>query len=411
MTIKQSTHSHHFLQCLKKYKDKYMIDRLKLTQYRFRLDTPENFEDVHGNHPIAINTLSPRVSYDTPKFGKFEVYFFKSSRVVTTSGYTPNLTIKISPNSRNPYQLVIEWSPNKAVFGHNFYELGDHQFSEMIAATVALLDECGVSIDTHYLAQSDQISQIDYGININIHTMKANDFMGILNVGFDKNSRYGKDPEQYQKTYLGYRITYHNKSQRLTFYNKVAHILSAIEEAQPGSAAHNFAEQLQPHFTAKPLEVLRVEHKILKHTAKDRELCKLIGHSAPFTVQELFNSNVRAAVLRKHITHVLGSGKCKTYVLGELELTAIKSHLSWARYAMHYRKLQPIWYEYPVVFRRQGEAAAKALISGAMPQATAERGMKRWQHMMKMIDLEHPLLKIEAEIYNRLADPQPIIQI
>ena len=389
-----------------------MIDRAKLTLYNFCLKEPENFVDDNNNHPPMIDTLSSNATYDKPAFGKYATFHLQHSKVITANGYIPNLTIKINPNSRFPYRLIIEWCPNKAVYGHNFYELADHQFEEMITATVELLADCGVIIHPFYLANCTKIGQIDYGSNIPVTALSANKIISILNSGFEKNSRYDKLSEQYQKIFSGSQLTYSNKAQRLTFYNKVAEVLAVLDNPlKAESELYQFAIQLRHSIEANPFEVLRVEHRLLKHTAIDRELCKLIGHTQPFTFREIYSSKVRVAILRKHLGQVLGKGKIKTYALGELEPVAIKSLLNQARYQLDYHKLNPIWYQYPSVFRNQGEKAARELIANTLPKATLERGLNHWQELMKLIELEHPLLTAEAEIYQRLEQPEPLNQV
>jgi hypothetical protein len=384
-----------------------MIDFIRPTLYQFKLDEPDNFKDKLGNHPNPIDTLTPYPNLQImPTFGIYKVYVLDQSKVTTFNGYIPNISIKINPNRRNPYMLVIQYSPNKAVNGHNYYELTEDQFEEMIAATVELLKDCGVTINPLDLANCSHIGRIDFGCNMPLTNMALPEFFNILNI-LEKNNRYQRKDTPYQKEFIpGRAIAFFNKSQRLVFYNKTAEVLNVLDDYSKVATDHyRFAQELKNHLTIIPTEILRVEHRFLTSSAVRRELKPLIMHEPPFTFREVFKQAVRTSVLLKHTDQVINDTSLKTYVLGELAKDAVGNHIETARSQLNMNKPNPTWLEYPMVFRRQGEKSAMQIISDNMPKATSERGFHRWQQMMAVTLLDHPLLKTRDEIYRQFKNP------
>jgi hypothetical protein len=388
-----------------------MIDMVTATLFRFNIIDPTYFTDKEGNHPDSINTLSPNYTNKQLPFGRHRVYLLNHSKVFTENGYVPHVTIRISPNRRYPYWLTIQWSPNKAVYGHNFYELGELQFNEMIIATVAMLRDCGISIHPIDLITCQKLARIDYGCNVPVTFLTANQIITSLNF-FEKNARYQKDRKPYIKELRGSHIAFFNKSQYLIFYNKPAEILRVLEHENKSHTSHYlFALELREYLKFNSLEVLRIEHRLQNQTAIKRELEPLVGHPYPFTLKEVFNPAIREQILHKHIAQVIGKGSLETFVFGGYPQDESKQMMLEVRELLRLRQLKPVWHDYALTFNTLGEKPALDIIIEALPKTTGECGLKRWQRLIGVLELSHPLLQTRNEIYNYLSLPQFNIEL
>ncbi|MBW4061572.1 hypothetical protein HJC99_03330 [Candidatus Saccharibacteria bacterium] len=388
-----------------------MLDMVRVTLFRFTLNDPSLFTDKHGNHPEYIDTLKSDSTNSKARFGVYRFYKLNPSMVNTANGYTPHITIRICSNRRNPYWLTVHWSPNKAVYGHNYYEASSGQFEEMIAATIEMLKDCGITVHPIDLKTCQKIGRLDYGRNVLLTNMSANTFIRNL-IYFEKNTRYKKDGEIYEKELTGSYIAFFNKSQYLIFYNKPAEILRVLEKPEKSDTSHyRFALQLREHIRSQPLEVIRVEHRLLNQTAIKRELEPLVGHVYPFTLKEVFSRGFSEAILRKHITQVTGKGSIQTFALGELDTTIAQQMLEDACKEIGMRKLKQVWRDYAATFRISGEKAALSLILEALPKTTAERGLKRWEALMNVLTLNHALIRANSEILLDISLPYSSLKL
>lgn len=347
-----------------------MVDYLTLTLTRFSVHCPQYFEDELGRNPRPINTLMP----ESLQFGKFSTYFFKPELAQTSSGYKPKITLKIRPNTKTPYQLVMKFSPNKAVYGHNVFELTGDDFETFISATSKLLYECGVDVAKEDLANCDRIGRIDYGLNVPIPrhapsgTPDVHGFITFLK-NLDKGKTYATIPKDYAP---GFSLTYANKSQRLIFYDKTE---EAAQSENPNAIKPLYKLEASAH------SLLRIEHRLLNTTVIKRELEPILGLTYRFTVSQIFSKKAAQAILHKHVNAVMGKGQLEALNIG---VTNQKHYLyKTISHDLRLKQINPSWLSYPRDLANHGQSMALAMQRSLYSKTAFERSQRQWQSIFQ----------------------------
>ena len=293
-----------------------MIDTIKIILTRFKVVNPELFYSPSGKQLPFIDTLDGKTTsyYEIYSDGNFQIYFLKKAIKFKPYNYRPAfICIKDIPQLRTRFLLEINISLPKIIYGHNFYELVDSQFNEVVEVIRNLLLQFGIEVTHEDIRLCDRIQRIDYSRNFLLELSTCKEFIPLIKK-FSKGKRYTNDP-QYKTSAI-----FKNKQQYLIIYDKVAEITSVLLDKtynNRNSKEYEVARLLQEYKKIHGLEVLRIEHRLLRSTSIYLELKGLIGHEPPFTFEEVFSSSVSSKVLEKHWGMVATEAKMKLLILGE----------------------------------------------------------------------------------------------
>lgn len=152
-----------------------MIDKARFPVRTFNILKPQLFIDKKGNHPEPINTLDGNIPHDGNMF--YRQFNFQKDLVETKFGIKPSLTLKDRPNTWYRYELTIELSPQKVLYGNNLQEPDDSQFNETVTAIQELLMSCGVEVPFEVLASATGFSRLDFAHNIELKHLTVDEFI------------------------------------------------------------------------------------------------------------------------------------------------------------------------------------------------------------------------------------------
>lgn len=300
------------------------IDTVKLKLNRFKIVNRDTF--YHPKSPDSlipfIDTLRNNSCYwSIPSDGNYQEFHLKSYIKYQPFGYKPAwVAVKDVPFSRNRirFWLEIEISLFKVLNGHNAYEyaLQENQFNEVTQAIYNMLLQFGIQIDIEELRTTTNIIRIDYCKNTLIQS-PVKDFIKLL-------QKLRKSRSQICYEYES-SILFGNKQQGLAIYDKVEEVTKVLRNKyfnNRESKEYQVAKILDTYRKVHGLEVIRIEHRLFNHQTIKRELSPLIGFY-PFTLKDLFNSQVSSKLLLKHWSKTLSEEKLKLLLLGEKDLSFI----------------------------------------------------------------------------------------
>lgn len=262
-----------------------MIDTIKLLIpiddpliLRYGAFQPMSVEQIASSRGVAMTFLNP-------------------SKVYAKQGiYMPRLTLHRRPKgNRLVWQLAVEFSGPKMVFGNNFDELVDDDFDDLLRSLQSKLqDILGHRFLRHQLASADistwhpskNIVFTDYTSTQTIlHTISRLDISKV----YDLQSTDFRD---------GHAVHIHTNSLDISFYDKMADLRKArISDKRTIGKDNliqlNLLEQLED---IKPFEVFRYEARFNGRKSIKRAFPEL----EEWTLEEMYKKDLCQQVLIKH---------------------------------------------------------------------------------------------------------------
>ena len=204
-----------------------MIDTVKLYTESFSIKKNNKFEIMNRVDCSTGELKSEKLFCNLPK---------------------SNIDIKELKGER---KLFLQTSIPKLLYGTSFYETSENDIERAIESIETELKLSGVYFDKNNL-DSFKLSRIDFCKNIKVdHSIM--DYLSLLSTF--KKSR--TDKYEIKKETLSFR----NKSQEFTIYNKIKEILDTVKEKSILKLVEN-----------KEQNILRFESKLKKKSVIDREL-------------------------------------------------------------------------------------------------------------------------------------------
>lgn len=352
-----------------------MIDTIKITLTRFKVINPELFYNHLGLRLPFIDTLEGKTGcyYKIPSDGYFKIYYLKSHLRYLPFLYRPQLVcIKDIPQSRTRFLLEFNVSLPKIIYGHNLYELVDSQFDEVVEAIRNLLLQFGIEVKSDDISNCERIQRIDYSRNFLLQLSTCKEFIYLIKK-LSKGKRYTNEP-RFETSAI-----FKNKQQYLIVYDKVAemtHILKEKKYNNRKSKEYEVAQLLVAYKSVHGLEVLRIEHRLLKSSAIGREVKDIIGHKPPLTFKEVYSSSVSSKVLEKHWEKIATETKMKLLILGEKKVGYIWDEIQKITRQLE-KPFDPYAVLYPKLLRESNEEQANTKITRSKSKSTLKTYKKR----------------------------------
>jgi len=219
--------------------------------------------------------------------------------------YKPRLTL----TNRYKYQkrkreatLKIELSLPKLLYGNNFDELTQDDFTPAVAFLKSRLKEMGVLVFTKEL-ENAPVSAIHYSKNIPLTDGLTPHY--IIGKIKEANIKLSLDVNQTDYRNEGYSYKWHSNSYEVTFYDKIKDLETSTKSEKRALEKDN-AIQLNLFETfqeRKRLEVLRMEVRLNKRQ-KIGQLFKYIGITSELTYKNIFNASVSQKVLLHYLDEI-----------------------------------------------------------------------------------------------------------
>lgn len=233
-----------------------------------------------------------------PPFYKLEKGFIcclqnPSKNDLDEMNYKPRLTlIKNIVNGGYSINLQIEFSASKLLFGNNFQELEDKDFSKVLKKLRQKLKEMQVDVSIKNLKNA-QVKGIHYSKNIilNVPSKLVINTLGKLNI----SKRLDTGNTDYRNE--GHAIRYHANSYELTFYDKMQDLEQCKISKKRAMEKDNYSQNKL--FTNKEIiknEVLRMEVR-LNSKRKIKEILEKVNFVAPTTFKNLFKKEISQKIL------------------------------------------------------------------------------------------------------------------
>ena len=207
--------------------------------------------------------------------------------------YKPRLTlIKNIINGGYSVNLKIEFSAPKLLFGNNFQELEDKDFSKVAKKLRQKLKEMQIDISAKNLKNA-QVKGIHYSKNIvlNAPSSLVINTLGKLNI----SKRLDTGNTDYRNE--GQAIRYHANSYEFVFYDKMQDLEQYKISEKRAIEKDNYAQYNL--FTTKEIiknEVLRMEVR-LNSKRKIKEMLEKVELAIPVTFQNLFKKEISQKIL------------------------------------------------------------------------------------------------------------------
>lgn len=242
--------------------------------------SPMTVEELINSHGAARTYLNPSPAY--AKMGK----------------YMPRLTLFRRPrkNFGIVYQLAIEFSAPKMLFGNNFDELVDEDFDKLITAVQSCLKEL-----VGYTFNREQLSQADVGSwhpSKNIVFLNYTACQTVLSTinKLDVSRLYDFQKDRYRDG--GHVLHIHCNSLDIAFYDKIADLKKSKISDKRSIEKDNLMQLsllviLEDY---QPFEVLRYEVRHVGRQSVKRAYPELDN----WTFKSLYSSELSQLVLQKH---------------------------------------------------------------------------------------------------------------
>lgn len=219
--------------------------------------------------------------------------------------YKPRLTLtKRKVHGGYSVTLRVEFSAPKLVFGNNFDELEQSDFSKVLYALHDRIKEMGVRVIREELKYA-KVSAIHYSKNI-AFTDFTTCSMALGELGkINLNQRLDLSHTDYRNE--GHAIRYHANSYEISFYDKMKDMQqSIISEKRAIERDNTIQQKLFADKSAFPkqLEVLRMEVRLGNGT-KIKSLLQKLGINAEINFAGLFSQEIA----KKTLLHFWGNIK------------------------------------------------------------------------------------------------------
>lgn len=268
-----------------------MIDtiRLILDEGTFHINDPDRFQ------PNAKTILDLKERFSSR--GLMKAVLNPSKQEKQDGGYAPRLTLRRRPP--NIVELVIEFSIPKLLYGNNFDEVAETDFSQVIEALQNKLEAWNIYIFAALL-RSAPVGAIHYGKNIVLPRYSL--CKSIINMLSKVPVSRWLDHNKVEYRNGGHLYKTHSNSFELAFYDK----LKDLQQAQRGDKRayepdNEIQSDLFEHFgMALELQVLRMEVRLNSRAQIQRMLKSAELPDDDLRFSALFSKEIAQKVLLHH---------------------------------------------------------------------------------------------------------------
>lgn len=255
----------------------------------------------YDRQPSWLNTARLQRIFD-PHTGRIKAYGNPTHSDKQRGIYKPRVTYseQIRTGASRTYQLAIELSLPKLIYGNNFSELSDSDFTNITQELAsALKQHYGIVVTPRQLEQAS-VAKVDYSKNIIFtnHTPISSIVSHMAKANIAKT--FDVQKTDFKNGGLAYHAK-HTNSLDVVMYDKIADLKqSAISEKRTeekdGYVQRSLLKQL---YSNQHLSVARFEVR-LNRASKLRDELVSRGLVEELTFRELFSSRVSQKVLTHH---------------------------------------------------------------------------------------------------------------
>jgi len=189
--------------------------------------------------------------------------------------YYPKVTI--CKQGRN-YNLIVEFSAPKIIFGENLSELDNTYFEDLIRKLITRLNEMGVIVNSKNLINADVIS-LHASKNIFLKNIKPQEIIRELS----KNENPMRlDVNRKSYTNNGESLQFHASSHELVLYDKMADMVKSKIRS---------IDKLKPKIALPNINILRIEARLIKKR-KLNSILKRLGYQKNPILRDVFNEQL-----------------------------------------------------------------------------------------------------------------------
>lgn len=214
--------------------------------------------------------------------------------------YKPRLTMtkRFNASGRHEQTLSIEFSAPKLLYGNNFDELEESDFSLVLEILQQKLKEMGIKV-FYKILETAPISTIHYSKNITL--TDGSTPYSLLKEIQKANITQRLDFNQSDFRNEGHAIKYHANNYEIAFYDKMRDLQKAKISEKRAIEQDNIIQlglfdNLEGIRKQRPFEILRMEIR-LNQRQKIREILKKIGVEIEPTFGNLFKKEIAQKVL------------------------------------------------------------------------------------------------------------------
>lgn len=218
--------------------------------------------------------------------------------------YKPRLTLTKRLNRQGGIDipLKIEFSAPKMLFGNNFDELVDTDFSSLIVKLKSILKGMGVFILENHLIDAP-VSAIHFSKNIPLtdYTIPYTYIKQLTKLNINKQL----DTNQTDYRNEGHSFKWHSNMYEIAFYDKIKDLMQA-KKSESRAIEKDNALQLslfEKLSKRKAFEVMRMEVR-LGNKRKVKQVISAIGLTSKPTFKNLFTQEVAQKVLLHYLTEI-----------------------------------------------------------------------------------------------------------
>jgi hypothetical protein len=266
------------------------------------IDTVKLLIPVHNPIVFDNGRFSPSLELLANSRGFGKAMLNPSPTYAKMGKYMPRLTMYKRVRKTVEYQLAVEFSAPKMLFGNNFDELTENDFDALLTALQAALYELtGHKFFKSQLAQADIAA---WHPSKNIVFLDYTSCQTILNtIGkLDVSKTYDLQKTDFRD---GHVVHIHANSLDIAFYDKMADLLKAKKSGKrafenDSTVQLNLLESLSEY---RPMEVFRYEVRFVGRASIKRAYPEL----EQWTFENLYKQKLCQAVLLKHWNKLTGS--------------------------------------------------------------------------------------------------------
>jgi len=209
------------------------------------------------------------------------------------------MTKRFNATGRHEATLAIEFSAPKLLYGNNFDELTENDFTPVIELLQSKLKEMGVGVFTNIL-EIAPVSVVHYSKNIPLTDGTTPHYL--ISKIKEANISLSLDVNQTDYRNDGHSYKWHSNSYEVAFYDKLKD-LEMAKKSEKRAIENDNAIQLKLFETFKErkrLEVMRMEVRLNKRQ-KIGQLFRSLDIQSELTLKNLFSHGIAQQVLLHYL--------------------------------------------------------------------------------------------------------------
>lgn len=283
-----------------KNSDFSMIDTLaiRIRYPNFKVIIPQLFTPaliIKESAPAPYNFMATPIAYGRNRFKKYTQNMTAGDK--KNSVYKPKLTAyqRFDDANKETYDLHIEFSAPKVIFGNSVREVGEEHLGALIGILKRQLGLMGIEVSVETLLKA-VVVKVHFSKNIPLpHPLNSQDAIaGLYRADMGKGKDINMREYRNGGTSLYFYATYYN----VIFYDKLRDIATpknkAVDKDKPKSEKafirdNNFEQ-----------EILRFEVRLNKQTKLNHFLGEILGRKVEsITLEEIFKKDICQQALLK----------------------------------------------------------------------------------------------------------------